>query len=393
MTATGGDAHDAPDHELPDRLRDVDLQVPTRVVFAAGALDRLGELTRPHGSRALLVTGRSAARAYGYLDRAVESLATAGMTVTVQDLVSANPRSDEVDAAAAAARRHGCDVVVGLGGGSAVDAAKATAAAVGAGTSVRELIGTTLDPATPVLPVVAVPTTAGSGSEVTKGAIITDTERRFRSGVRGEALFPRTALIDPALVASVPLPVVAETAFAAFAHAVEGCVAAQATALSRRLGHRAIGLVAEHLPAALRGATTAATRDGLCMAALLGGVNVATVSTCLPHRLQQAMGALPGLGISHGRGLAVLYPAWLRHTAPLAPGPFQDIAAVLGAGDVHTAVEGLLKSSGLSARLGAFGVTRDDLPVLVASVSGDLANDPAGEAAAGRLQAIYADAL
>lgn len=371
-----------------------DLPVPTRVVFGPGTVDRTGAQVRQHGERALLVTGRGAARRHGHLDRVLASLASAGVTATVYDRVSPNPRSDEVDEAAALARSTGSDVVVGLGGGSALDAAKGIAVAVGLETTVRDVIGVTLDPGVPVLPLVAVPTTAGSGSEVTKGAILTDTVRHFRSGVRGEALFPRVAVVDPDLIASVPPSVLAETAFDAFAHAVEGSVAALATTAGRALAHRAIRLITAHLPAALSGDRDPAHRSALALAALLGGVSVATASTCLPHRLQQAMGSLPDLDISHGRGLAVVYPGWLRHTERLAPGPFGELAGALDADSVQAGVERLRESAGLTARLRDWGVTEAHLDTLVAGVSGNLGNDPAGATADDDyLRTLFAEAL
>ncbi|WP_050373827.1 iron-containing alcohol dehydrogenase [Streptomyces acidiscabies] len=168
-----------------------DLDIPTRIVFGAGTLDRRGPLTRELGERPLLVTGRSAGRKYGYLERALASLGGA----VHFDGVSPNPTCVEVEQAAKVARKHGCDVVVGLGGGSPLDAAKAVAA-------------------------------------VTKGAIVTDTVRRFRSGIRGDALTPRIAVIDPELTATVPRHVRTETAFDAFAHAVEGFMARRSDPLS-----------------------------------------------------------------------------------------------------------------------------------------------------------------
>ncbi|MFD5141917.1 iron-containing alcohol dehydrogenase [Streptomyces sp. NPDC058401] len=372
---------------------ELDLHIPTRIVLQAGAIDRTGALTRPHGRRALLVTGRTAVRANGYLDRVLASLEAAGVSASVYDRVSANPRSDEVDEAAAQARAAGCDVVVAVGGGSAIDAAKGAAVAAASGITVRDVIGVTLEQAQPVLPIVALPTTAGSGSEVTKGAIITDAARGFRSGVRGDALFPQVAIVDPDVIASVPPKVLAETAFDAFAHAVEGCAAVRANPLSRALAHRAIELIARHLPGMLRGDNRPEAREGLCLAALLGGVNVATVSTCLPHRLQQAMGSVRGLDISHGRGLAAVYPSWLRHTAPVTADVFQEVADLLGGPTVHDAVGRLLEDAGLAVRLRDWGVSKEDLDTLVAGVSGNLDNDPAPAVDGDYLRTIFAESL
>ncbi|MFE5888941.1 iron-containing alcohol dehydrogenase [Streptomyces sp. NPDC056462] len=370
-----------------------DLDVPTHVEFGRGELDRAGTHAGALGTHALLVTGRSAARAHGYLDRVVASLESAGVRTTVFDRVSANPRSDEVDEATALARSRRCDLVVGLGGGSALDAAKGVSVTAPSGGSVRDLVGVTLGPQAPALPLLAVPTTAGSGSEVTKGAIITDTVRNFRSGIRGDAVFPRTAIVDPDLIASVPREVMAETVFDSFAHAVEGVVATRADGASRTRAHQAIELIATHLPTVLRGEDAPEAREALCRAALLGGVNVANVSTCLPHRLQQAMGSLPGVTVSHGRGLAVLYPSWLRHTAPLVPDEFAAVAELLGGDTVHDAVAGLLASAGLTARLRDCGVAKDELDRLVDGVTGNLDNDPAGQVDRDYLFTLYAESF
>ncbi|WP_078899929.1 phosphoglycerate kinase [Streptomyces sp. SBT349] len=370
---------------------ELDLAVPTRVEFGHGAFDRSGSHARTLGGHALLVTGRRAARAHGYLGRMVASLESAGVRVTVYDRVSANPTSDEVDEAGALARSQGCDLVVGLGGGSALDAAKGVCVTAPLDGTVRDLIGTTLEPGAPALPLLAVPTTAGSGSEVTKGAIVTDTARCFRAGIRGDVLFPRIAVVDPDLIASLPRGLLAESAFDAFAHAVEGCVATRADAASRARAHQAIGLIARHLPAALRGETSPGTRAALSRAALLGGVNVANVSTCLPHRLQQAMGSVPRVDLSHGAGLAILYPSWLRHTAPLAPEAFAEVAELLGGATIHEAVGRLLASAGLPVRLRDRGVRKEDLDRFVEGVTGNLDNDPAGQVGRDRLYTLYAE--
>ncbi|MFF7591311.1 iron-containing alcohol dehydrogenase [Kitasatospora purpeofusca] len=369
-----------------------DLPVPTRVVLGRGVLDRLGPLAAPLGGHALLVCGRTAMRRTGILDRALGSLTAAGLAVTVFDRISANPRSDEIDEALALARASGCDLVVGLGGGSAIDAAKAVAVAGDADT-VRELIGRTLPRSAGALPVVAVPTTAGSGSEVTQGAIVTDVVRGFKSGIRGEDVAPRIALVDPDLTDRLPAAVALESGFDALAHAVEGAVAKRATARSRAYSHRALALLRDHLPGLARGAATPEAREAMALAALLGGVNVTTVSTCLPHRLQQAMGAVAGNPLSHGRGLALLYPAWLRSARPFADEAFDAIGDTLGHRDAATAVDALLVSTGLGTSLTEQGYTERDIDTFVAGLSGNLENDPHPEVDTGLVRSLYRASL
>ncbi|MEV5237896.1 iron-containing alcohol dehydrogenase [Streptomyces cinnamoneus] len=370
----------------------LELPVPTRVVFGRGTLDRVGAATAPWGGHALIVCGRTAMRRHGFLDRAEASLRAAGLRVTVFDRISANPRSDEVDEAVALARARSCDVVVGLGGGSAIDAAKAVAVA-GPYDTVRDIIGETLAASPSALPVVAVPTTAGSGSEVTKGAIVTDVVRGFRSGIRGDDVFPKVAVVDPDLTAPLPVAVAVETAFDALAHVIEGYVAARATEESRAHARRAIVLIRDHLPLVAAGDTGHGTREAMALAALLGGVNVACASTCLPHRLQQAMGAVRRTEIPHGRGLALLYPAWLRAAHPHATEGFADIADALGHTDVHRAIAAVLDRAGLASGLTDWGFTAQDIDAFVDGISGNLDNDPTPAVDTDLIRHIYTDSL
>ena len=357
----------------------VELPVPTHVLLEEGGLTRVGELTAPWGVRPLVVCGRGAMRRTGTLDRAVTALRLAGLHVTVFDGVRANPRSDDAQRAVTLARRERCDVVVGLGGGSAIDTAKAVAASV-AGADVADLIGTTLAEDAPVLPIVAVPTTAGSGSEVTKGAILTDSARRLRSGIRGPALFPVAAVVDPELTASLPTPVAVESGFDALTHAVEGCVARGATSRSRDLATQAIRAIAGALPTVAAGRATATDRYRLAHAALLGGVNVATVSTCLPHRLQQAMGAVPGVCLSHGAGLAALYPAWLAALEEAGAAGLDVVAGALGSDTAHDGLIALRRRIGLTATLRDAGYRDADLSPTLTALTGNLDNDPIAHA-------------
>ncbi|MEU4690073.1 iron-containing alcohol dehydrogenase [Actinoplanes sp. NPDC023714] len=369
----------------------INLDLPTSVVFGRGRLGELGRRTQPFGTSALLVCGRGAVRRHGILDGALKSLADAGITATVFDAVLPEPTATEADLAVEAALRAGCDVIIGIGGGSAIDTAKAVAAGMRLG-PVGPLVGRTLDRIPGPVPVVAVPTTAGSGAEMTRGAILTDPRRGLKSGIRGDDLFPRLALVDPLLARSVPAAVAADTAFDALAHAVEGYVARRSDDFTRWCAGRALELLARRRDAILRTPDDPATRDDLAFAALLGGIVVANASTCLPHRLQQAMGGL-GVPISHGRGLAALYPVWLRHARPHAGERFAEIAARLGGGDVHDLVDRFRGAVGVTGGLRASGIGDGHVDAILAAVSGNLDNDPIPEIDEGRLRAIVREAL
>jgi len=297
-----------------------------------------------------------------------------------------------VDAAVELARSANCDVIIGLGGGSAIDAAKTTAIGLRDG-PVAPLVGTTLAARGGTLPVVAVPTTAGSGAEVTKGAIITDAGRDLKAGIRGADLFPTVAIVDPDLLLTVPVGIAVATGFDALAHAVEGCVARKANPVTRAFAQQALAILGRRLPEVAAGDGGAALRDDLALAALLGGLNVATASTCLPHRLQQAMGSVPRVRISHGRGLAAVYPAWLRRALPHAGEQFCEIAGLLGPGDPDTAIGRIIDKTGAGGGLGAHGFLRHDLDTLVGGVTGNTDNDPIPSVDRDVVRAIYQESF
>ncbi|MFI6934079.1 iron-containing alcohol dehydrogenase [Streptomyces sp. NPDC050287] len=370
----------------------LDLHLPTAVVFGRNRLAELGAQTKRHGGHALLVTGRTAMRANGALEAAVTSLEGAGVRVTIADTISPDPLASEVDAAAASARAAGCDVVVGLGGGSAIDAAKAVSVGLRHG-PVGPLVGSTLPATGDLTPVVAVPTTGGSGAEVTKGAIITDDRRALKSGIRGDDLFPRVALIDPDLLLSVPAPVASAAAFDALAHAVEGSVARRASPITRGLAAQALEILGRRLPEVRGGTSDPGLREDLALAALLGGINVANASTCLPHRLQQAMGSVPRVRVSHGDGLAAVYPAWLRLAVPHAEAEFADIARLLGGSDPHERIAAVYDALGVQAGLIPHGLRAMDVDTLVEAVAGNTDNDPVPDIGRDTIRAVYEGSL
>ncbi|MFE5219362.1 MULTISPECIES: iron-containing alcohol dehydrogenase [unclassified Streptomyces] len=369
-----------------------DFHVPTRIVFGRGRLEELGAHTRVWGDRALIVCGHSAMRTSGVLARAQEILSAAGVKADVYDRVSANPRSNEVDAAIRQARAFGARVVIGLGGGSALDAAKAVAVGIGH-ESVAGLVGRTLDHSSDSLPVIAVPTTAGSGAEVTKGAIVTDVVRDFKSGIRGDDLFPKVAVVDPSLTDTLPSRVALESGFDAMAHAIEGFLARRSGEMNKALSERAVELLAPALRRLAAGDTGADVRDTMAFGALMGGINVATASTCLPHRMQQAIGTAERVGPSHGYGLAMLYPAWLESVEQVAGDDAKAVARFLGATDLRHAVQSLLQDIGLTQRLSDYGYAAEDIHGFADRITGNLDNDPHPEPGRLLIESIYMRSL
>lgn len=346
---------------------------PTEIVFGAGSVRQLAPIARRFGSRALVITGKHAMRSSGVLDVVARDLAAAGLTVDLAT-VAPDPTAADVDAAVRTVHRAAVDVIVGLGGGSAMDAAKA--ASVGAALGpVGPLVGTTVTAAR-TLPVIAAPTTAGTGAEVTRGAIVTDRDRGLKSGIRGDCVFPAVAVVDPELLGTAPRRVLHEAAFDAFCHAVETTVARGANPLSLALSNRAHDHLARALPRLAAGDRRPQVLESLSFAALLGGMVVAAASTCLPHRLQQAVGSLAPRHVAHGRGLAIVYPAWVRRCEPSASAPFRAIAAHYGRSTLGEVVGDLEEALDLIADLRACGLKPTDVSTVAQHVTGNLDNDP-----------------
>lgn len=363
---------------------------PTRIVFGSGKLTETGKFARALSSTAVVVCG-SSALSLGYVERVRASLATAGVSCHVVSGIASDPKSLDVDRIVDIARQTGAGVLVGIGGGSVLDATKAAGVAVSY-SSAGPLVGRTLEPNAHDLPVIAVPTTAGTGAEVTKGAIIFDEARRLKSGVRGEGLFPKVAIVDPDLLRTMPRDVMAETVFDAITHAVESYVCRQATPISMALSEKALALLGDCIAKGLD-LTDPDIRARLALGALIGGLNVGTVSSCLPHRIQQAMGSIRSPSCSHARGLALVYRGWLNSAYPFASDRFNRIGEIFGARDACTAIEAILEKLGITSRLSEAGFTAKHFPEILTNITGNIENDPIDAIDSGKIEKILEAAL
>lgn len=351
---------------------------PTQVVFGFGRLADIGKLTR--GKKVLIVTGKGSAKRLGYLDLVSQRLEAAEKEVYTYSGVSPNPRVAEVEEGARIIQDQQVETVVGLGGGSVMDAAKVIAVAGKGVQGVRALFEG--EPAKQRVGLVLAPTTAGTGSETSKGAILSDDATRHKTGVRGDALFADIAIVDPEVTLSMPARLTAETGYDVFTHAVETFLSVQAQPITELLSLEALRLVAQYLPRAVRDGADRESREQMAYASTLMGFNLANSSTCLPHRMQYPVGARTDT--SHPLGLAALYPAWIRAGYAASSGKWNQIGRVLS-GEPCSGLEDLLgiyrrftESIGLGwPTLNQLGVQRSEVAELVRGITGSVANDPA----------------
>lgn len=357
---------------------------PPLVVFGEGSLARLGELAARHGRRAWLVTGAGALERTGALGRALDSLAAAGVTVSRQ-VVAGEPRTDDADLGAREAREAGCDLVVGLGGGSALDLAKAVACLLGNGGEALdylEVVGRGRPVAKPAAPLVLAPTTAGTGSEATRNSVLADAASGVKASIRHESLLPRVALLDPALTHTLPPEVTARAGLDAIVQLIEPYVSRREHPMADALALEGLRRAAPALPRAYADGEDAEARADLMLAAMWSGLALAHCGLGAAHALAGPLGgAFP---VPHGTACAATIPyamaANLNAAARGAAVPgtvrrYADVARAMGAAgeepDEAAAAAGaghLLELCALLnvPKLAVYGVTPAAIPDLVA---------------------------
>ena len=273
--------------------------LPTGVVFGPGSVLRLPQAVAGLGSRALLVTYPDVMRATGILGMVTDLLDEAGVVVVVDEGVEPNPRSEYVDRLARVARDEGCSFVVGLGGGSAMDAAKAIAFAAANGTSVLDYLPGGSNPwavgVRDALPIVTIATTAGTGSEVTRIAVITDTQRHYKPGVVHPSLYPTVSIVDPNLMLGVPAEVTATTGVDVLFHALEAYLSRGANLFSDLFGQEAIRLTVTNLETAFHDGSDLEARTNMAWASTLAGVAFDNANVVAIHAIGQCIGGTPTL--------------------------------------------------------------------------------------------------
>lgn len=297
--------------------------IPTEVIFEAGCVDRIRDRCRALGERPLIVTGRSSAKRTGALERVRSQFPTAA----VFDHVDENPTTETVARGADVCRKNDCSWVLAVGGGSPIDAAKAIAVMATNDGPCSAYFGTDLYPR-PNLPVVAVPTTAGTGSEVTPYSVLVDLEQHSKRTLTGRGLFPVVAFLDPTLSVSMPRSVTINTGLDALSQAMEGMVSLRATPLGDTLALETCRLVREWLPRAAAEPGSVEARGQMLYAAMLSGCIIAHSGTTLVH----GMGYYFTLenGLAHGLANGLLLAPVFAYNAQHVPEKVAALATALG---------------------------------------------------------------
>ena len=305
--------------------------MPTEIVSGIGTLNGAGTYARSLGSRTFIVTGRHSARQSGLLDRVLSQLSDA----LVFDEVEENPTSQACEAAAVICQKAGCDHILALGGGSPMDAAKAIAVLARNEGVCANFYGADRYAVSP-LPILAIPTTSGTGSEVTPYSVLVDTEEHTKRTIAGRALFPKVAILDPELCVTMPRNVTINTGLDALSQAMEGMVSVKATPLSDTLALDAICRIHHALPRAAENPDDLEARSEMQYAAMLTGCVIAQTGTTLGHGLGYYLTV--EFGIPHGLANALMLTPVFQYDAVFVPETIALMAREFG---VHVDAESI----------------------------------------------------
>lgn len=344
-------------------MKNFSYYMPTRIFFGAGSVKKLSRAPLPAG-RGLLITGGSSTTKLGYVDKVCAALAEAGHEMTVYRDVQPNPTIENVRECAAIAREQECTFIVGLGGGSSIDTAKAAAVMAtndgdwwdyvyggsGKGQKIKNQ----------PLPIVAITTTAGTGTEADPWTVVTNGEEKIGGG--NDKTFPTLSIVDPDFMMTVPPHLTAYQGFDALFHACEGYLATIASPVSEMYSLKAIELIGKSLPRAVQDGSDAEARADVALANTLAGF-VESLSSCTSeHAIEHAMsGFHPKL--PHGAGLIMISLEYYKLFADVCADKFAHMAHALGRadGDFVAALAELQKQCGVdNLKMSDYGMENGD---------------------------------
>ncbi|MFP4661733.1 MAG: iron-containing alcohol dehydrogenase [Halanaerobiales bacterium] len=302
-------------------------EMPTRIVYGIGSVKSTGdEVNKLGAGKVLVITDKGVFEA-GILDPVFKSLSAAGVEYVVYDEVRADSGVDIVEEATELAKKKECGLIMGIGGGSSMDTAKAVAAMVTNPGDVLDYAGLEKIENKP-LPIIAIPTTAGTGSEVTVWAVISDKENHIKTGIGSVSMMPDVAICDPELSRSLPAHITAATGMDALTHAVESYVNTATQPISEAMAEKSIKLIADNLRLAVANGDNMEARDGMLMGSLIAALAFNETRLGIAHAWSSPLGAY--YPIPHGIANAILLPNVMEFNLIANPEKFAKVAELMG---------------------------------------------------------------
>ena len=336
--------------------------LPVNIEFGSGKVAKAGELTKPYGKKALIVTGHSSAKKSGLYDKVKDSLKAEGIDSVLFDKVAQNPLTTTAAEGAAFAKDNGCDVVVAIGGGSIMDCAKAIAfLAVNDGDVSDYIFGKKASDT--ALPIILIPTTCGTGSEGNGIAVLTNPDNGDKKSLRCNAIVAKVSIVDPECMMTMPKHVLASVGFDALCHNMESYTSKIAQPFTDALSLYAVDLIAHNLVDVYKGTGSKDSWEKITLASTIGGMVINTTGVTLAHGMEHPASGLKD--VVHGKGLAALTPTIIEDSYQGAPEKFAKLAKLFGgekAEDLAGKVRELLKDIELTCTLSDLGIEEKDIP-------------------------------
>lgn len=345
--------------------------MPTHIIFGPGKAKEIGSYVKSLGKKALIVTGKTSAKKMGYTDMVIDSLKKVGIDAIVFNEVEQDPSIITVDRGAKKAKENKVDFVVGLGGGSPMDAAKGIAfGAKNPGSIADYMEG---KEGVKALPIVLITTTAGTGSEANSTAVLTNPDTKIKKSFKTPNIFPTYSIVDPKLMTTLPKDITSSTGIDVFFHAFEAYIGKNSQPITDILALEAIKLVISNLPKAYEDGKNLKYREKMAWANTLAGMAINLSGTCGIHGLGQTIGGL--YDIAHGKSLSAVSLAFMEFAAPEVPDKFSEVASLfkvdikgLASSDVArefiNVFENFLDSLNLPKNLSVFGIKKEDVDML-----------------------------
>lgn len=385
------------DNELGSLLK---FEIP-EIIFGRGSLKQIGQCSRRMGGDKVLLVTDPGIIAKGWIDEALDFLKQEGLRTVVYDNVVSNPRTFQVEQGALEYLQQGCDVIIAIGGGSPMDTAKGIAILASNQGRIEDYVGCNLI-TQPIPPLICVPTTAGTGSDVSQFAIIANQDKKVKLTILSRAIMPDISLIDPRLLQSKSSELIAATGMDALTHAIEAYVSSLSWPLTDPHASHAIKLVFRNLKEAVR-KKSIEPLEGMAIASLEAGAAFSNAILGAVHALAHPLGGL--YDMHHGLANSILLPVVLKKNLEHAPEKYASIANAMGidtrgkskseaAQQVPEKIEGLIKTLEIPTKLSQVGVRREDIPGLARDAAEDLCmmTNPQ-RYKADEIEAMYLDAL
>lgn len=360
--------------------------IPTKFYNGYGCLNKLGELTQNFGKNFLLVTGKTSMKKLGFVDQIINMLEVNDKKIFLFDQISPNPTTNVIDEGARFAIEKKCDAIIGLGGGSVIDSAKGISIVAGYGGRICNYTCEKLS-SKETLPIIAIPTTAGTGSEANHYFVITNKEEKFKYALASSYAYPKISLLDSKLTENLPLNITLDTAFDTLGHAMESYVSQINNTFGEIMALNSIKLIFRYLPLVLKNSKDIEARSALMLASMMGGIAVDLCGVGAPHAIAMTLGGL--YEVTHGRAVGIILPYALERALSYSENKANFLADYMGinktnnlskdAKNIIIYLKKFIFDTGFPTKLTEIGIKKDYIPEILDSCIGneDFNTDPA----------------